>query len=145
VDATAQVIVAAEVTQQTTDNRQLLPMLAQVKQNLDRKPDAASADAGYWSEANVTAESVAGIDLHIATGRDKHQETIETASEPPPVQATAKEAMRHKLRTEAGRSIYKMHKAIVEPVFGQIKSDEASGASACAAWTMFAASGSWCA
>ena len=51
----------------------------------------------------------------------KHQEAIETAKEPPPVQATAKIAMRHKLRTEAGRSIYKMRKAIVEPVFGQIK------------------------
>ncbi len=121
VDATAQVIVAAEVTQETTDNHQLSPMLGQVKQNLGRKPDAASADAGYWSEANATDESVAGIDLHIATGRLKHEQTIETASEPPPVQATAKEAMRHKLRTEAGRSIYKMRKAIVEPVFGQIK------------------------
>jgi len=29
--------------------------------------------------------------------------------------------MRHKLRTEAGHAIYKMRKAIVEPVFGQIK------------------------
>ncbi len=29
--------------------------------------------------------------------------------------------MQHKLRTAAGRSIYKMRKAIVEPVFGQIK------------------------
>jgi transposase len=121
VDSKAQIIVAAEVTLETTDNHQLLPMLGQVKQNLGRKPAAASADAGYWSEANATEESVAGIDLHIATGRDKHQQTIETASEPPPVQATAKEAMRHKLRTEAGRSIYKMRKAIVEPVFGQIK------------------------
>jgi transposase len=121
VDATAQVIVAAEVTQETTDNRQLLPMLGQVKENLGRKPEAASADAGYWSEANATDESVAGIDLHIATGRLKHQQTIETASEPPPVEATAKEAMRHKLRSQAGRSIYKMRKAIVEPVFGQIK------------------------
>ena len=64
---------------------------------------------------------MAGIDLHIATGRDKREQAIETVSEPPPVQATAKEAMRHKLRTEAGRSIYKMRKAIVEPVFGQIK------------------------
>jgi hypothetical protein len=121
VDSTAQLIVAAEVTQETADNRQLLPMLAQVKENMGRQAGAASADAGYWSEANVTAESVVGVDLHIATGRDKHEETIETASEPPPVQATAKEAMRHKLRTEAGRSIYKMRKAIVEPVFGQIK------------------------
>ena len=29
--------------------------------------------------------------------------------------------MAHKLRTEAGRATYKMRKAIVEPVFGQIK------------------------
>jgi transposase len=121
VDSKAQVIVAAEVTQETTDNRQLLPMLGQVKQNMGRKPEAASADAGYWSEANVTDESVSGIDLHIATRRDKHEQNIETVSEPPPVNATAKEAMRRKLRTESGRSIYKMRKAIVEPVFGQIK------------------------
>ena len=86
-------------------NRQLLPVLGQVKLNLGRSPEAASADAGYWSEANATDESVAGIDLHIATGREKHEETIGTTAEPPPVQATAKEAMRHKLRTEAGRSI----------------------------------------
>jgi len=121
VDAKAQVIVAAEVTQETTDNRQLLPMLDQVKQNLGRSPEAASADAGYWSEANATDESVAEIDLHIATGREKREEPIGTASEPPPLHAAAKEAMRLKLRTEAGRSIYKMRKAIVEPVFGQIK------------------------
>ena len=121
VDSTAQVIVAAEVTQETTDYRQLLPMLGQVEENMGRKPDASSADAGYWSEANVTDESVAGIALHIATGRVKHEETIATASGPPPEQATAKEAMRHKLRTEAGRDVYKMRKAIVEPVFGQIK------------------------
>ncbi len=102
-------------------NRQLLPVLGQVKLNLGRSPEAASADAGYWSEANATDEGVAGIDLHIATGREKHEETIGTTAEPPPLQATAKQAMRHKLRTEAGRSIYKMRKAIVEPVFGQIK------------------------
>jgi hypothetical protein len=29
--------------------------------------------------------------------------------------------MHHKLRTEAGRAVYKMRKAIVEPVLGQIK------------------------
>lgn len=121
VDATAQIIVAAEVTQQANDSRQLLPMLDGVRKNMGRKPEAVSADAGYWSETNVTAESVAGIDLHIATGRIQHGEIVATASGPPPEQATAKERMRHKLRTEAGRSIYKMRKAIVEPVFGQIK------------------------
>ncbi len=121
VDAEAQIIVAADLTQQANDSQQLLPMLAQVEANMGRKPERVSADAGYWSEANATAESVAEIDLHIATGRIKHGVPIETTSGPPAEQATAKQAMAHKLRTEAGRSIYKMRKAIVEPVFGQIK------------------------
>ncbi len=101
-------------------------MLGQVKQNMGRKPQVASADTGYSSEANATDESVAGIDLHIATGRDKHEQAIERVSEPPPVQASAvqvtvKEAMRRNLRTAAGRSIDKMRKAILEPVFSQIE------------------------
>jgi len=62
----------------------------------------------------------ASIDPHIATGRHKHEQTIETVSEPPPVQATAKKAMRHKLCTKAGRSIYKMRKAIVESTAGTL-------------------------
>ena len=56
----------------------------------------------------------------MATGRDKHGGAVETSSNPPPADASPKEAMRHKLRTEAGPAVYKMRKAIVEPVFGQI-------------------------
>jgi transposase len=121
VDSASQVIVAAEVTQETTDSGQLLPMLAQVVKNLEQKPDKASADAGYFSEANVTHEAVAGIDLYIATGRDKHGDPSEVAIGEPAAGSTPREQMRHKLKTEAGRAIYKMRKAIVEPVFGQIK------------------------
>ena len=43
------------------------------------------------------------------------------ATGPPPEGATPREAIRHRRGTEAGRSIYKMGKAIVEPVFGHIK------------------------
>ena len=121
VDAQTQIIVAADLTQQTNDRQQLIPMLEQVETNMGRKPDAVSADTGYWSEANATDPAVAEIDLHVATGRIKHGEVIETASGPAPENSTAQQAMAHKLRTEAGRSIYKMRKAIVEPVFGQIK------------------------
>ena len=121
VDSQAQVIVAAEITQQTNDKQQLVPMIKLVVANTGGKPIAVSADTGYWSEANVGDESVAGVDLHIATGRQKHGEKVAMATGPPPEDATPKEAMAHKLRTEAGKSIYKMRKAIVEPVFGQIK------------------------
>ena len=121
VDATAQVIVAAEITQQANDSRQLIPMLEQVEANMGSKPEVVSADAGYWSEANATGETVAGIDLHIATGRRKHGQAVTTASGPPPDQSRPRQAMQHKLRTDTGRAVYKMRKAIVEPVFGQIK------------------------
>jgi transposase len=121
VDSKTQVIVAADITQQTNDKQQLLPMLALVEANMGRKPDAVSADAGYWSEPNVTDPALGGIDLYIAVERIKHGEVIETASGLPPSEATAKEAMQHKLRTEAGKAIYKMRKAVVEPIFGQIK------------------------
>lgn len=65
-------------------------------------------------------ELVQDVDLYIATGRDKHGEVVEMSSDPPPANASPKEALREKLRTEAGRAVYRM-KAIVEPVFGQIK------------------------
>jgi transposase len=121
VDSASQVIVAAEVTQETNDKKQLVPMIALIAANLEQKPEKVSADTGYFSEANVTDESVKDVDLYIATGRDKHGDVVETNSDPPPSGASPKEAMREKLRTEAGRAVYKMRKAIVEPVFGQIK------------------------
>ena len=121
VDSASQVIVAAEVTQETNDKKQLLPMIAQIAANLEQKPEKVSADTGYFSEANVTDEQVKDVDLYVATGRDKHGSAVEASSDPPPAEASPKEAMREKLRTEAGRTVYKMRKAIVEPVFGQIK------------------------
>jgi transposase len=121
VDSASQVIVAAEVTQETNDKKQLLPMIAQIAANLERKPEKVSADTGYFSEANVTDESVKDVDLYVATSRDKHNGVEETSNDPPLSDASPQETMREKLRTEAGRAVYKMRKAIVEPVFGQIK------------------------
>ena len=121
VDSASQVIVAAEITQETNDKKQLIPMIAQIATNLDQKPEKVSADTGYFSEANVTDESVQGVDLYVATGRDKHSGVEETRSDPPRADASPKETMRSKLRSEAGRAVYKRRKAIVEPVFGQIK------------------------
>jgi transposase len=121
VDSASQVIVAAEVTQETNDKKQLLPMIARIAINLDKKPEKVSADTGYFSEANVTDEQVKDIDLYVATKRDKHSDAVEPSSDPPQGDASPSEGMREKLRSKAGRTVYKMRKAIVEPVFGQIK------------------------
>jgi transposase len=121
VDSASQVIVAAEITQETNDKHQLLPMIAQIEANLKQKPEKVSADTGYFSEANVTDALVREVDLYVATGRDKHGDVVETSSDPLSADSSPKAAMREKLRTAAGRAVYKMRKAIVEPVFGQIK------------------------
>jgi hypothetical protein len=142
VDSHAQIIVAAALTQDANDKKQLLPMLEQVAQNMGRKPEHATADAGYFSEAAVTDPKVEGIELLVPPERQKQGVGNETSPvipgvEPPevaepknqqvgesteqPVAKSAAETMRDKLRTTAGQAVYKMRKAVVEPVFGQIK------------------------
>jgi hypothetical protein len=71
VDATAQVIVGCAITQQANDKQQLVPMLQQVEQNLGRKPEKATADSGYFSEAAVTDPKVNGVELLMPPDRQK--------------------------------------------------------------------------
>lgn len=123
VDSEAQVIVAADVTQETNDKRQLLPMVAQVRKNVGVLPEKVLADAGYFSEANVRAPELKDSDLYIPPDRQKHTgeplltECADTAGK----ELSAAEQMRSKLNTVAGHEVYRFRKAIVEPVFGQIK------------------------
>jgi transposase len=118
-----QVIGAAEVTQETNDKQQVKPMVEAVKENLDgAKPGRLTSDSGYYSEQNVAYLEAEGIDAYIATGRMKHSEKPAPAPRGRiPASATPKERMARKLRTVRGRATYKKRKAVVEPVFGQIK------------------------
>jgi transposase len=123
VDSEAQIIVAVNVTQQTNDKEQLTPMLKKVEENVARLPDAASADAGYFSEAAVQDHALAGVELYVPPDRQSHGRTEsqqKKAKSSRPKSAVA-EAMRKKLKTATGQTLYKLRKAIVEPVFGQIK------------------------
>jgi transposase len=122
VDGKAQVIVAADVAQQTNDGWQAQPMLAQVKANLGALPRQASMDAGYFSEDNVTALAGIGVEAFIPPERQKHgQSTLSTPRGRIPVDLSTKERMRRKLQTKRGKEIYAKRKVIVEPVFGRIK------------------------
>jgi len=47
--------------------------------------------------------------------------STEVPADPAPAQASVADAMRQKLRSPEGRAVYQMRKAVVEPVFGQIK------------------------
>jgi len=120
VDERRQVIVAAEVTAQEHDRRQLAPLVEQIEQQLGRKPEQVSADSGYFSSQHLASPVLAGVDLYVppeperrrrpgAAARrwDRHPELTD--------------AMREKLRTAQGRQCYLRRQTIVEPVFGTIK------------------------
>ena len=53
VDADSQVIVARTLTNNASDQQQLAPIVAQIKQNTKRQAQELSADAGYCSEDNL--------------------------------------------------------------------------------------------
>ena len=114
-------IVAASVRQEANDKKQLVPMLEQVEVLTGSKPQQATGDAGYFSEQSVSDPKLEGIDLLVAPDRQKHGEEVPCATGPPPPEAGVAERMRQKLRTVEGRAVYKMRKAVVEPVFAQIK------------------------
>ncbi|MCP4900515.1 MAG: IS1182 family transposase [bacterium] len=124
VDREHQVIVAADVTNESNDKKQLKPMVKQAKKNIGRgqRINKFSADSGYFSEDNVTWIEGQGTDGYIATGRLKHNEKVPPHPRGrPPSGLTVKERMARKLRTKKGRETYAERKWIIEPVFGQIK------------------------
>ena len=123
----AQIIIAADVTPQANDKRQVVPMVEQSQENLQaagvqEKIGAFNADTGYFSEENVSYLEGEQIDTHIATERLKHHEKIPLAPKGRiPKDLTAQQRMARKLRTKRGRETYAKRKGMIEPIFGQIK------------------------
>ena len=115
-------IVGQAVTQETNDKKQLLPMITAVTQQSGETPTQVLADAGYCSEANLTGIVALPVDAYISTRKQKHGERPGPCPRGRiPTTATVVDRMTRKLQTKAGAAVYAMRKAMVEPVFGQIK------------------------
>jgi transposase len=119
VDDAAQIIVAVLVTQTPNDVQQLVPMAEAITANVGQLAATTSADAGYFSAQNVEHPALATTNLLVPPDRQKHGTTPN--AEAPNDDASPSERMRYKLSRPEARAAYKMRKAIVEPVFGQIK------------------------
>lgn len=122
VDEDHQVIVATTLSVEATDVGALPALVDQIETNTGRWPERLLADAGYASDDNLAALEARGIDAYVATRRDKHgAPTPPAPDEPIPDGLSRPQQMARKLTTEEGRAEYRRRKAIVEPVFGQIK------------------------
>lgn len=122
VEENFQLIVGQTVTQKANDKEQLEPMVEAIEEQAGQKPGEVLADSGYCSEANFKYLARRHIDGYVATERQKHGSDRPACKRGPlPKGANAVARMKRKLQTQVGRRIYAMRKAIVEPVFGQIK------------------------
>lgn len=107
VDEESQVIVACTLSAQPSDAAGFLPLLTETEAQLGRLPEKVSADTGFWSRANLLEAEARTLDCYIPPPR--------------PVSDSLSEKMREKLKEPAGADLYRRRKAVVEPVFGQIK------------------------
>ncbi len=128
----AQIIIAAEVTNQENDVNQLHPMIQAAKENLkeiapkeELTIKISLSDAGYISDKNLATMTPDGPEHLIATRKDWKQRKEAAAASPPqgriPKGLTLRQRMERKLMTKRGRELYKKRGQTVEPVFGQIK------------------------
>lgn len=125
-----QLIAAVQITTNSNDRHEFVPMMnaavdaaatVATATGTERAIGTIVADAGYFSEHNLTAP---GPDRLIATGarRRTDRAVAETpTSGPPPADATPLEAMRHRMRDPDTVKIYKRRAVTVEPVNGQLK------------------------
>jgi transposase len=117
-----QLIVGQAVTQETNDKKQLLPMITTIAQQSGDTPTQLLADAGYCSDANLTAIADTTIDAYISTRKQKHGERPGPCPRGPlPKTATIIDRMSRKLHVKTGAAVYAARKGMVEPVIGQIK------------------------
>ncbi len=116
-DGRNQFIVETRVTNQATDQDQLLSMVTATQDTYDQQLAIVIADAGYCSEANITALNARGIDGYIAVGRESGK-VVSINPETRP----ATDRMWDKLRTKEGRAVYRERKWLSEAPNGWTKS-----------------------
>jgi hypothetical protein len=124
----SQLILGARVSTCASDRRELVEDVRSIPASLGT-PGELLADSGYATEEEVKVLEDEGMEVYVATGADTGLQArthdlrpehlrSETAKEP---KAPWLQAMRQKLRSEPGRSRYRLRKQTVEPVFGIIK------------------------
>ena len=125
-------IVGERLSVAPNDKAELVPTVAAISPVVAGEVKAVLTDNGFYSEAAVAAVeqkpdgAPSGITVYAAVEKQSHHKTVaDLLPQPEPAapgpEASAKEVMTHRLKSEPGKSLYKLRKQTVEPVFGIIK------------------------
>jgi transposase len=129
VTTVAQVIVAAELTQHTSDLQQLRPMLAATAATLTaagipERPGTLLADCGYWSIANLTEIPDAPALLIPPARHGRHGKPRKDGKPSASRSDGLRAAMTATLASDDGKVCYAKRQQTIEPVFGQLKEQQ---------------------
>jgi transposase len=131
VDVDSRLIVGQRVSQAPNDKQEPGPTVAAISPAVGTVA-AVLADSGFFSEAAVRqmeqtpAGTPSGTTVYAPLDKTSHHRSVadlEPKPEPaaPAPGASVSEVMRHRLKTRAGRALYKLRQQTVEPVFGILK------------------------
>ena len=116
VEGAKQLIVAAEVSSNASDQGWLTPLVEEVESRHGTRPTTVLADAGYCNERDLVRLETLGVDGYVALGREgRCAVAVDTEKHP------AKARMAVKLATEAGQARYAERKWLAEAPFGWVK------------------------
>jgi transposase len=128
VEVESRLIVGQRVSQAPNDKQELVPTLAAIPAEAGNLA-AALVDSGFFSEKAVgeVERAGAGPVVYAAVEKTGHHRSVadlekKPEPEPPGADASLIEVMRHRLKTTAGKTLYKLRQQTVEPVFGIVKS-----------------------
>jgi len=128
----AMLIVGQRVSVAPNDKQELAATVQAISPVVSGEVKAVLADSGFYSEAMVQAVeqksdgTPSGLTVYAAVEKQSHHKSVadllpQPEPEPLPETASAKEKMAHRMKTTAGKTLYKLRKQTVEPVFGIIK------------------------
>jgi transposase len=128
----AMLIVGQRVSVAANDKQELAADVAAISPVVKEGVKAVLADSGFYSEAMVRAVeqrndgTTSGLTVYAAVDKQSHHKRVadllpQPEPEPLAEDASAQEKMAHRMKTQTGKTLYKLRKQTVEPVFGIIK------------------------
>ena len=128
----AMLIVGQRVSVAPNDKQELAASVQAISPVVSGEVKVVLADSGFYSEAMVQAVeqksdgTASGLTVYAAVEKQSHHQSVaellpQPEPEPLAENASAQEKMAHRMKTQVGKTLYKLRKQTVEPVFGIIK------------------------
>jgi len=119
-------VLGTHVSNNASDRNELVAGIEDIPAELG-KPDLALADNGYANGEEVKALQAQGINVLVATGRDRGRRKHDFRPEEPPkaraeVRAQWIKDMSAAMAEPENKALYRLRRETVEPVFGIVKS-----------------------